>query len=147
MVPQHGSGPEDALETALAALRRREHSVHELERRLEGRGYDPGSRAHAIRTLVRTGLLDDARFAEARASALVRRGAGDALIRHALVAAGVADDVVELALAELEPETERARSIVARRGPGRRTARYLSGKGFSDEVVAAVAGAVEEELG
>jgi regulatory protein len=138
---------EDALEAALAALRQREHSVHELELRLERRGYADEARTHALETLLRTGLLDDGRFAEARATALAGRGSGDALIRHALAAAGVDADVVEAAIAALEPEAERARSIVARRGGGTKTARYLSGKGFSDEVVGAVAGRPGHELG
>lgn len=138
---------EDALEAALAALRRREHSVHELELRLERRGYTDEARTHALETLLRTGLLDDSRFAEARAAALASRGAGNALIRHTLASAGVGGDVVEAAITALEPEAERARSIVARRGGGARTARYLSGKGFSDEVVGLVAGGPGHELG
>jgi regulatory protein len=141
------SAHEDALEASLAALRRREFSVHELELRLERRGYADETRAHVLETLVRTGLLDDGRFAEARATALAGRGSGNALIRHTLASAGVDADVVEAAIAELEPEAERARAIVARRGGGAKTARYLSGKGFSDEVVGAVAGGPGQELG
>ena len=78
----------------------------------------------------------------------VGRAAGDAFIRHALRAAGVAEELVEEALASLEPELERARRVVARRGVSPKTARYLSGKGFSDDVVAgAIAGGRGDELG
>jgi SOS response regulatory protein OraA/RecX len=93
-------------------------------------------------------VLDDGRFAAGRARSLAARGAGDALIRHALAEAGVAPELVEHALAELEPETERARVIVARRGAGAKTARYLATKGFSHEVVAdVVAEDDDQELG
>jgi SOS response regulatory protein OraA/RecX len=142
-----GPPTSEALEDALRALRRRDFSVRELEARLEARGFDVTARKSALETLLRTGLLDDRRFAEARAAALARRGAGDALIRHALAAAGVAPEVVEEALDVLEPEAERARSLVERRGAGAKTARFLSGKGFSDEVVGAVASGPSEELG
>jgi SOS response regulatory protein OraA/RecX len=41
-------------------------------------------------------------------------------------------------LEALEDERARAERIVARRGSGAKTARYLSGKGFSDDTVRAV---------
>jgi SOS response regulatory protein OraA/RecX len=138
----------EALECALRALRHRDRSIHELERRLEQRGFSEPEREDAIETLTRTELLDDHRFAEARAGSLAGRGASDALIRHALGQAGVAADLIEQALQAVPPETERARLIVSRRGGGPRTARYLAGKGFSDEVVAGVvAGGTDDELG
>jgi len=92
--------------------------------------------------------LDDARFAEVRARSLAERGAGDGRIRHELGRAGVASEAVGEALKALESEADRARSIVARRGSGAKTARYLHAKGFSDEVVAnVVAGGYDDELG
>ncbi len=138
----------DALETALRALRVRDRSIHELEQRLRTRGFSESERDQAIETLVRTGLLDDGRFAEARAISLAGRGAGDALIRHALEAAGVASELIDRALEAVEPERARARHIVERRGPGVKTARYLRAKGYSEEVVAgAVAMGRRDELG
>ena len=137
-----------AVESALRALRHRDLSAQELEERLRARGFGEAEREEALETLERTGLLDDARFAESRARSLAARGAGDAAIRHALGAAGVARELVEDALETLEPELERARAIAERRGPGPKTARYLSGKGFSEEVVAGlVAGGRADELG
>lgn len=139
---------DDALECALRALHYRDRSVHELEERLRERGFAEAEREEAIEALVRTGLLDDSRFARLRATSLAGRGAGDALIRQALGRAGVALEHVDEALRAVEPEAERARLVVVRRGPGPRTARYLSAKGFSDEVVVgAVAGEREDELG
>ena len=107
----------------------------QVERELVARGLDEDSCEQALRTLRRTGLVDDARFAERRASTLAGRGAGDALIRHDLVAAGVSRDVVDEVVAALDGEEKRAALVVARRGAGPKTARYLAGKGFSHDVI------------
>jgi SOS response regulatory protein OraA/RecX len=139
---------ETAQEAALRALRHRDLSVCELEERLRARGYAEAERDDTIETLVRTGVVDDARYAESRACQLAGRGAGDALIRHTLARAGVEAADADDALLTVAPEIERARIVVERRGPGPKTARYLLGKGFSDEVVAnAVASESGRELG
>ena len=134
--------PESARDAALRALRRRDLSVRELDARLRTKCYREEERGKAIDALLRTGLLDDGRFAEARARALAARGSGDALIRHELARAGVERNAIEDALAALEPESQRARTVVERRGASPKTARYLAGKGFSEDVIgAAVASA------
>ncbi len=139
---------ETAQEAALRALRHRDLSVRELDERLRARGYDEAERDDAIEALVRTGVVDDTRYAESRARQLASRGAGDALIRQTLARAGVDAAVADDALLTVAPEAERARIVVERRGPGPKTARYLLGKGFSDEVVAsAVASESGRELG
>lgn len=138
----------EAVDTALRALRHRDLSARELAERLRAKGFGETARDEALETLARTGLLDDRRFAEARARSLAARGAGDAAIRHALRLAGVEDSVVGEALATLDPEEHRAAAIVERRGAGPKTARYLRGKGFSDEVVSGlVAGESAREIG
>ena len=139
---------EGALDAALRALRHRDRSSRELESRLAEQGYDSDEREQAIETLVRTGVADDARYAEARARSLAERGAGDLRIRHELGRAGISAEVVQQALETLEAEADRARSIALRRGEGPKTARYLRGKGFSDDVIAGVvASGRDEELG
>lgn len=125
-----------ALDVALSALRHRDLSAAELDRRLAARGFAEGERESALATLRRTGLVDDGRYAELRARTLAGRGAGDALIRRDLEAAGAESEAVENALAQLEPELERAGRIIARRGASPRTARYLAGKGYSQETIA-----------
>ena len=139
---------ESALDAALRALRHRDRSTTELRSRLAEQGFETDERDEAIETLLRTGLADDGRYAEARARALAARGAGDVRIRHELGRAGVSAELVEQALDSLDAEADRARNVVVRRGAGPKTARYLRGKGFSDDVVAGVvAGDVEDELG
>src|SRR5262245_40059724 len=127
-----------AHEAALRALRHRDLSVHELDERLRARDYCETERDDAIEALVRTGVVDDNRYAESRARQLVSRGAGDALIRHTLARAGIQPGVVTEAIDALAPEHGRAQAVIERRGPGPKTARYLIGKGFSDDVVAGV---------
>ncbi len=136
------------LDQALGALRRRERSAAEVDRYLAERGVGPDEREDVLETLARTELLDDRRFAELRARSLCERGAGNDLIRHELARAGVASELVDEALAPLPRELERAASIVARRGANPKTARYLAGKGYADDVVRAViADSRDESLG
>lgn len=137
-----------AVEAALRLLRHRDRSMAQIDQELEAREVAADARADALETLRRTGLVDDNRFAERRAVTLADRGAGDAFIGHDLEAAGIAQDVVDDALAGMEAEDERARRIVERRGASPKTARYLAGKGFSMDVVhAAIARAGDEPLG
>jgi regulatory protein len=127
---------DDAFETALRALRHRERSAEELDRRLAERGFPEKARSDALARLTRTGLLDDVRFARARAESLARRGSGDERIRQELRAAGVAREIAEDAIVALDPEWIRAERVVAKRGASPKTVRYLSANGFSAEVVA-----------
>jgi len=128
----------EALEHALRALRFRERSTSEVDRYLAARGIDEADRHAALETLGRTSLVDDRRFADTRASSLAGRGGGDDLIRHELARAGVADELIDGAIASLPAEIRRAEGIVERRGASSKTARYLAAKGFSEDVVHAV---------
>jgi SOS response regulatory protein OraA/RecX len=130
----------DALSRAARALRPRDRSRRALEDRLTQAGVPARARHEALETLERVGLVDDARVAATRARSLADRGFGDAAIRYDLEHEGVAAELVEHALAGLEPERERARALVDRRGAEPRTARWLVSKGFD-------ASTVEEALG
>lgn len=130
----------EALAVAGRALRARDLSARELALRLEQRAVSPSAAEESLAVLSAAGLVDDARLAENRAESLAGRGYGDGAIRHDLEQRGVAADLVEAALAALEPEGERAGRIVARRGTGAGTARYLAGKGFGEEVLEQASG-------
>jgi len=139
---------DDAVECSLRALRHRDRTVLEIEKHLRARGFSDDDCVRAIETLHRTGLVNDERFAQARASSLAARGAGNALIAARLAEAGVAHELVNEALDAVEPEAARARRIVASRGASPKTARYLYGKGFSQDAVSAVVAEREgDELG
>lgn len=131
-----------ALDAAGAALRVRDLPTQRLEERLERRGIAPAQRAEALATLKRAGVVDDERYARNRALALAGRGAGDAAIRYDLEQHGVAGELVEEALAGLEPEQQRADRIVSARGRSPATARFLARKGFGEDLVETAAGEV-----
>ena len=134
-----------ALEQALRALRHRDRTACEIERFLESRGVGESERLEVVEKLVRTALVDDRRYAESRAIALAERGAGDERIRYELAFAGIDTEVADDVIGSLESEAERAGRIVERRGASPKTARYLAGKGFSDDVVHAVVAHTRDE--
>ena len=120
---------------ALRALARRERSRSELERRLVQAGVREQDRRETLERASRAGLLDDARFAEARARALAAGGAGDRLVLDDLLRSGVAEPTARAAVAGLEPESARVRRIVEARGGSPKTLRYLASRGFAEESV------------
>jgi regulatory protein len=128
----------EALAVATRALARREHSVRSLRDRLLRGGVAGDEADDALEELQRVGLLDDGRYARERARVLAERGKGDTAIRVDLEQAGVDAGEIEAALAELDPETERAARIVDRRGATVATARLLASRGFDEAVVEAL---------
>lgn len=136
------------LDEAVRALRRRDHTAVSLDAHLGRRGVGSAERETAIERVRELGYLDDARFASRRAESLAARGYGDALVAADLARQGVSGEVAAAAVAALEPERQRAARLVARRGGGTRTGRYLAAKGFSEEVVLAyVAGTADGAVG
>ena len=136
----------EALAVAAGALRHRDLSRTALDARLAGRAVAPVERAHALETLERAGIVDDARYGERRARALAERGWGDAAIRADLEQRALPDELVGAALEALVPEIERARALVARRGDSLAVARMLARKGFGEDAIeAAVGGAIAED--
>jgi len=119
-----------ALAVALRALRYGEYSRSRLETRLQGRGAPATARKDALETLERAGLVDDARVAYGRAQVLAGRGFGDAAIRFSLGQEGLAAELVDEALAALDPEPARARRLLGERGETVKTVRWLASKGF-----------------
>jgi regulatory protein len=125
----------EALGVAARALRHRDLSRSRLAARLADRGAAPGAAEDALATLERARLVDDGRVAAGRAQTLAERGYGDAAIRDSLEAEGLPAEAVEDALAALEPEPERARRLLARRGAGPKTLRWLAARGFEASTV------------
>ena len=122
----------EALDAAARALRHRDRSRAALSSRLAAAKIPPWAREQALDTLTHAGIVDDGRFAVARAQALASRGCGDALIRAELAEAQVAEMDVRVALDSLEPERERAIELALVRGQSLSTARWLARKGFDE---------------
>jgi regulatory protein len=131
----------EALAVATRALARREHSQRSLHERLQRAGVAADDAEAVVEELRNAGLVDDARFADERARVLAERGKGDRAIRFELERAGVGAAEIETALGNLDPERERAAALVERRGATPATARLLAGRGFDEEVVAALVAA------
>ncbi|MBW8742269.1 MAG: RecX family transcriptional regulator [Acidobacteria bacterium] len=130
----------DAQEIAVRALRARDRSRAAVGRRLARASVAPDVRAETLELLARNGLVDDARFAVRRAEALAERGYGDIAIEADLEREQISAEERADALAALRPELERAEAVIARRWEGPRTARFLAGKGFGEDAVAAALG-------
>jgi len=128
-----------ALGVAGRALERRDLSEQRVRERLARAGIAPAGTDEAVGMLRGLGVLDDRRFAAARAATLAKRGLGDAAIRFDLELQGVEGAVLEEALSEVEPERDRAKRIVSSRGEGGATARYLARRGFGEDAVEAAA--------
>jgi SOS response regulatory protein OraA/RecX len=123
-----------ALSDAVRTLRHRDLSRRRLDERLARRGAGGEARADALATLEQAGLVDDARVAAGRARSLADRGYGDAAIRFALEGEQLASEHVESALAALEPERERVKTLAGDPADAR-TLRRLAARGFSAETL------------
>ncbi len=158
--PPPAAGPEAlqaAVDTCLRLLRVRARSSQELQLALGRRGYSAQTQGEALERLRGWGYLDDARFARERATSLLSRGRlGPRAVLQRLEAQGVDAEAARAALGEareavaFEP-LQAARHLLQKRGlldPGRpldargraRAARLLHGRGFSEDVIAALLG-------
>lgn len=125
----------DALAKAGRLLARRELSEQGLGEELARRRVAPSALRETVSRLVDAGAVDDERLAHGRARLLAARGSGDALIRADLTGRGLDGELVESAVGALEPEADRARRVVAARGAGPQTARFLARRGFGEDAV------------
>ena len=135
----------EAVAAGARVLARRDHSEQAVRDALERKGIREPDREEALTTLRRHGALDDERFAHARAAALAGRGLGDAAIAFRLRRYGIEQELIEPALAALEPERDRAVRLVARRGATATTARWLAARGFAPESIEAAIGGIAND--
>jgi regulatory protein len=131
---------QEALEKAVRALARRDHSAASLRVKLDRAAISGEAQTEALETLEAAGYLDDARFARGRAEQLAARGYGDEWIRADLDAQGVAAAMVADALAGLESEPERAAREWTKLSGGVRAARALTRRGFAEDTLEALLG-------
>jgi SOS response regulatory protein OraA/RecX len=133
----------EALALAGDTLRRRDLSQHRLAERLRRAGIARTVERRALATLVESGVVDDARLAATRARSLAERGWGDLAIAARLEGEGISEREARAAIAELEPETERASRLVGGAGDDGKAWRLLSRRGFDPETVESVLGVLD----
>lgn len=131
-------------------LARREHSRHELFRKMADKGYQPDLVEDTLQQLADEGLLSDARFAESFVHARFQRGSGPLKIRAELRDKGVSDELASACLESLDEEwVSLARQVREKKyGSGRpadfrergRQSRFLQQRGFSS-------GQIQQALG
>ena len=125
-----------ARQRSFRALAQREHSRAELAARLADDGYPAEVAADTLESLVRSGLVDDERFAEVWARSRAHQGFGRRRIGEELARRGIDEELVHTALDAIAgDEVTRARSTL--RGPvptdrkaRERVLRRLVGRGF-----------------
>jgi SOS response regulatory protein OraA/RecX len=127
------------------ALAHAELTERRLEERLRRRRVPPALATATVARVAEAGFVDDRRLAERRARALAERGWGDAAIEARLVHAGVAADDASAAIAALEPESKRGAAIAAASDDRRKAWALLARRGFSEETIGAVVGALDEQ--
>jgi regulatory protein len=138
-----------AWQRAVRLLAAHDRSAHEIRSRLDAAGVAPEVIAATISRLLELHYLDDERFARTTAESASRRGHGSERVRAELAAKGVAEPLVDAAIATaFADEPALARRALARRFPtpphGARerakAARFLLQRGFPETVVLAILG-------
>jgi regulatory protein len=109
-----------AIQLAHRAVGRRERTVAELRTCLERKRVEPGAIDYAVTELTETGLLDDARYAQAFADdkRYLDRWGSERIARE-LQRRGIAPDLIESVLSDRsrDAELESALVLLAQRAP------------------------------
>jgi regulatory protein len=145
--PQHCK-PDYVRERAMRLLVAREHSQHELCRKLIERSLDPQVVEQVVADLAEEGLQSDLRYAEAYARSRAARGFGLAGVVYELKGRGVTSRVIDLALEEAAIDWQQiARKALAKKfrlsdattDVQSKMRRYLYSRGFdSDQATDAI---------
>src|SRR5664280_1071978 len=130
----------EALNKATRMLARRPLSRALLEERLEKKGVAPVALGEAVEALEQAQYLNDRSYALERAGSLAERGYGDRAVRYILEQERVAAELIEEAVAALEPEIERAQAIAGAISDRKKLFGRLARRGFDPDVIEQIAG-------
>lgn len=106
---------------AIRILRYRFNSEGELRRKLRAKEFDRTLIDPTIARLIEENWIDDARFAGAYIRSRLLKRIGRLRLRRELIAAGVADDIIDDAIranVDADEERQRAMAMATRRLPG-----------------------------
>ncbi|MBS0364406.1 MAG: regulatory protein RecX [Proteobacteria bacterium] len=143
-------GPESARGAAIRLLARRDFSVAELRRSLLSRGVSAPAAEAAVDELLQEGALDDVRYAHSQVASRAGRGQGPMRIAAELRQAGLAQELIDAALAAGPDWQALARRVRSGRfgpaapadwGEKARQARFLQYRGFSSDHIRSATGA------
>lgn len=139
---------------AMDFLARREYGAAELTGRLKAAGFDAALAEEVVSELQADGLQDDSRFVTGFLNAKAGRGTGPLRIRQALREKGIADAVIDAALAADETDwCEQARRVRTKKfgesppveyKERARQMRFLQYRGFDYEHIDAAVGAGDD---
>jgi regulatory protein len=147
--PVQGADPVAARSAAIALLARRDYASGELHARLTERGFGPSAADAAVAALSAAGVLDDERYAQNYVAYHAGRGQGPIRIAVELRARGLAQPLIDTALASGPDWRALAGAARARRfgkaAPASwkdkaRQARFLQYRGFSADHIRAATG-------
>ncbi|MDN3517967.1 regulatory protein RecX [Aquisalimonas lutea] len=147
--------PEEAYETGVRLLARREHASRELAQKLARRGFSGDVVNDVVDRLFREGYLSDDRFTEAFVRQRCEQGQGPLKIIAALAERGIDEalarqyldrqDVDWIEQARLARSRRFGENLPADRREWARQARFLASRGFSSEQVYRVLDARTDE--
>ncbi|MEG0750598.1 MAG: regulatory protein RecX [Oscillospiraceae bacterium] len=145
---------QSAKNKAFDLLALRDHSVHELQMKLE-RKFDPHTAQLAVEKVGELGLLDDGRFASRYAAELVeRRGSSVRAAAAKLREKGIDKQIIEEVLDPYkESEMERIKALIDKKYSGKLVGKQgreavfasLARRGFSPSVIRAELSNIEED--
>lgn len=95
----------EAKQTRQAALKYltiREYSAQELQKKLVDKGHDPDICQQQIAQLKQEGLQSDTRYAESYRNTRINRGFGPVRIAMELQQKGIASDIIDICLQEID---------------------------------------------
>lgn len=141
--------------TALGLLARREHSTHELRRKLHDKGFPDSEIDGALQRLARDKLLSDERYIESFIRARISKGYGPLLIQAQLQERGIARALAQECVAARAPHwLDDARRAQRKRFGAAptdyqqraRQMRFLQQRGFTSEHINAAIRNDDDEL-
>ncbi|MDF1678236.1 MAG: regulatory protein RecX [Legionellaceae bacterium] len=139
----------EGLDVAVRLLSQREHSAHELRKKLKQRGFSNDKIDDILDTCLQLDLQSDARFTEMLCRSRLNRGYGPLVMQQLLRQAGVAPSVVTRALEQLETEVDwllAVRSVWQKKFRGntdtsararQKQQQFLRYRGFSEAMIRA----------
>jgi len=134
----------DALALALSALRRRDYLEHELREYLVSRETDREGTEAVISSLRSWGFLDDERVSLGVVRKRLGQGYGHLRVLEELRSKGAPEDVVGAVATSFEDERAIAEKALVKKfpkgGEPARMARFLAGRGFSEETIEGLLG-------